>query len=177
MSNLHLKLFFVLVLVLTLSQSPTTNATGTELIQNTCKKTTYNKLCVRYLETNKESYNADVAGLARIILEKALSTAKNLWSQTSDMLKKTTNEYKLKSVCFNTCHEQYGDTVDKIMVAIQAVEAHDYNLAKLYAGYGSNAAKICQEEFEKINQKSPLFKRNKNLIRLSTIAVELVSLL
>ncbi|XP_058106542.1 pectinesterase inhibitor-like [Magnolia sinica] len=146
----------------------------TTLIQETCKRTKSYDLCVKTLESDTRSYNTDAAGLTKIAIEHALTNANELYKQSILWRKKTDLDQKTIRA-LETCSQLYGDAIDGLTKAVQAMESKDYQTANLHVGVAKEAATTCNQEFQEYRRKMPFVEQNENLNYLSSIALALIS--
>ncbi|KAL7175364.1 hypothetical protein ACSBR2_029045 [Camellia fascicularis] len=90
-----------------------------DLIADTYKKSENPDLCNSTLRSDPRSAKADAKGLARIMLEAALTKASTTFNQVKKLLSKTT-EPVLKG-CLTVCTDKYESIVEEIPKAIQNV--------------------------------------------------------
>ncbi|KDO41794.1 hypothetical protein CISIN_1g037300mg [Citrus sinensis] len=140
-----------------------------DLIEATCRKTSYPDLCIKTLRSSPGSSGADVKGLAHIILESASAYCNDTYEQ----VKKLLNETKDKTMrnCLDVCFQVYDLAIYEIPTAIKYLESGDYDSAVQYANDGIIESDTC----EKI-PKSPLTDRNNGLTNLCTIALDMINL-
>ncbi|XP_058106763.1 pectinesterase inhibitor-like [Magnolia sinica] len=178
MSSLLLKFLVVVVVLFSVYQSTAaTLRPGRDqtLIRKTCKKTRNYNQCVKSLKDDRRSYDAtDAPELAKIAIEHALANANHLYKQTNALRKKT--GYDDKTIrAMETCSKIYGEAIDSLMQATQAIGAKDYKSANLYTSEVIDAADTCSQEFRESARKMPFARRNGILNDLAVIALDLVA--
>ncbi|XP_073041703.1 cell wall / vacuolar inhibitor of fructosidase 2-like [Primulina eburnea] len=118
----------VLVSVFFFSQSNASSANIMSLIESVCKKTFDYKLCVSSLKSNPRSFNTDVKGLARIMMDVILSKVGGILGVIRQLVKKTTDPRMLE--CLNNgCYIEYDLSTDNIKYAIEYLQSNSFREA------------------------------------------------
>jgi pectinesterase inhibitor-like protein len=173
---LRLLLLLLLPVFLPLTQCSTIRLDENEdLIDKTCKQTPHYDLCLSSLQSNPESSNADVKGLAKIMVDVLLSTATDAQSFIEGLIKQAPEPGLERSLAF--CAELYIPIVKYTLPqAIYALSNGQYK----FASYGiSDAAKeaiACEKKFSG-STNSPLSDRNNLVESLSEVATAILNIL
>ncbi|KAL9451666.1 hypothetical protein AB3S75_013270 [Citrus x aurantiifolia] len=148
-----------------------------DLIEATCRNTSYPDLCIKTLRSSPGSSGADVKTLAHIILESASAYCNDTYEQ----VKKLLNETKDKAMrnCLDVCFQVYDLAIYEIPTAIKYLESGDYDSAVQYANDGIIESDTCESSFSEFPEipKSPLTDRNNGLTNLCTIVLDMINLL
>ncbi|XP_028055798.1 uncharacterized protein LOC114259964 [Camellia sinensis] len=145
-----------------------------DLIADTCQKSEYPDLCNSTLRSDPHSAKADATGLARIMLEAALTKASTTFNQVKKLLSRTT-EPVLKE-CLTACTDLYGLIVKEIPKAIQNVGS-DNNEAIHEGDSAITNADTCEGIFseEPNKRKSPFTANNIAVQHLVVIAEHILA--
>lgn len=177
-----LSLFFLLISLHSLSPSTLMTANADEgLIQRTCQNTPHHDLCVTAMKANHSSQEADVTGLALIVVKVAMYSANLTYSQLGSFRRGATDESSFE-VC-GLCENLYGAVAGAGMflrLAAGRLEKHkeyrfaynDVNITKEYVGW-------CHEEFLEHDVFYPplLSKGEVELVQLCEIAMAIIGVL
>ncbi|GAV61169.1 PMEI domain-containing protein, partial [Cephalotus follicularis] len=129
--------YLVLVLILTLYPGQIL-CIGPDLVTKTCDATMYKELCKATLQSSSQ---ADLKGLAQVILKTLLSTA----TQVQDGIAKSTTDPRLKD-----CSGQYEVAIDKIKDSQAALDAHRYHDINMWVTAAMTNAGSCNDGFKEI---------------------------
>ncbi|KAI8005112.1 Pectinesterase inhibitor [Camellia lanceoleosa] len=145
-----------------------------DLIADTCKKSEYPDLCNSTLRSDPRSAKVDATGLARIMLEAALTKASTTFNQAKKLLSKTT-EPVLKE-CLTLCTDNYKLIIEEIPKAIQNVGS-DNSEAIHQADLALTDVDTCESIFseEPNKRKSPLTANNNVVQHLVAIAEDILA--
>ncbi|KAL5541495.1 hypothetical protein UlMin_009205 [Ulmus minor] len=169
MKQLPITLSLIFLLHLTTTQS------SNNLIEETCKKTPHYELCLSSLESNPESKNSDILGLAHIMINNVLANATDALDLIRNLLKQAPDPQEERSLAY--CAELFIPVVKySLPQAIEALIGGHFG----FASYGvSDAAKetdACKKSFSGSNQ-SPLIDRVNVLHELIDVAEAIISVL
>ncbi|ONI14781.1 hypothetical protein PRUPE_3G008000 [Prunus persica] len=89
-----LKWIIACLTLFVLSQSR--GSVSTDLVEETCHKTTNYDLCVSSLKSDPRSSTADVKGLARIALDQTLTNSVDAQARIARLFNETSDEYTRK---------------------------------------------------------------------------------
>ncbi|XP_057957106.1 pectinesterase inhibitor-like [Malania oleifera] len=150
---------------------------GVDLIIKTCNHTSNPNICVEYLRSDPQSLTVDVKGLARILLEMASKNANDTAEAIEKQFKKNTDP--ILTQCFEICISVYKLAVEDLPNEISSLDSNLLADALTLAGYASEDAEECEKVFVRPPNptKSPFTKQNKVVDNLSTLAVEIISVL
>ncbi|XP_058083890.1 pectinesterase inhibitor-like [Magnolia sinica] len=171
MAHLH----FFLLLSLTFSfVGPTFG--DTELIQNTCKQTLYNDLCVSSLTSDPASSTADLPSLAIIALKLAYASALNMEKVIEDQSKVTTDPFMQQ--CLSDCTENFLDAIDQVEDSISALDSKGYSDVNTWVTAAMADSESCEEEFkDQPGYQSPFTAQNEEFQKLCSNALAITNLL
>ncbi|TQD73177.1 hypothetical protein C1H46_041306 [Malus baccata] len=149
-------------------------AKGSDLIQTTCKKTPHYNLCLSTLQSNPDSSNADVPGLALIASDALLANASDTLDYIHGLLKQSPEVHLQKALA--NCAELYIPIVKfSLPQAIEALRNGHFGFAKYGISDAAKEAEACEKGFGGV--KSPLTDRNALVNDLSGVAVAILNLL
>lgn len=169
----------LLLLLLALSLSLVCAKGNTDLIQKTCQSTNYNDLCVSSLESDPDSFAADVPGLALIIIKMGINSSLSTSSYTSDLLRNATNPL-LKMVlkqCLD-CYTNANTALHRCLDSLASPETYDY--AYLHVSAAKEYPGICHDMFKHIAgfvYPLEMCRREEALQHMCDIAMGIISVL
>ncbi|KAK3029623.1 hypothetical protein RJ639_037940 [Escallonia herrerae] len=149
-----------------------------DLIAKSCEQTEYPDTCVSDLRADPRSSNADVAGLAQIMLDLSVAKAKDILSRIRQLSTGTTDPV-LKQY-LDGCITQYNSAVPKFLSdAIADLQAKNYPFARTNAGYADTGALNCQSSFRgpPEQRKSPITGENEAMHEVAEISAALITIL
>lgn len=148
---------------------------GANLIETTCERTPFYKLCVSTLQSDPRSSSADVAGLAHIAADKLKAKAAATLGQITGLLK-AAKDPKLK-IALRDCVDYYNAIIKyDVPEAIEAVAKGDPKFGVEGATDAANEADACERGFQ--NQlRFPISASNKAVHDLSAVVASIVQLL
>lgn len=120
------------------------------LIQKTCKNTTNYKLCIQLLESDPNSHNVDVTGLALIVVEAVDKRVDTAASYVSALLRGTKDPH-LQNV-LGQCQLMYSSASLAIKVVPDALRAKMYGMYGVAMNYLNNTRGypgLCQDSFRR----------------------------
>ncbi|KAF7837691.1 cell wall / vacuolar inhibitor of fructosidase 1-like [Senna tora] len=157
MANLKLLppiIFFVIFLSI---QSH--RASCASLIEQTCKNTPHEALCLQYLKSDPGSSQADITGLALIMVDAMKTTTQQAQAKVQQELKKGHGETEALNACAGT----YKTVLEyDVTVAIEALKKGDPKFAEDGANDTVMEVNSCEAAFP--SGKSPITQQN-NLVR------------
>lgn len=142
-----------------------------QLIEQTCSKTPHRDLCVSGLTSVSASADADVKGLALIMVDNVLrAMANDTRSQINEKLKHSPEDQALSS-----CEENYRAIVElDIIEAYTSITERDPKLAKQGMDATIYDANACESGFA---GKSPLTYENTLVVDIADVANAILHLL
>lgn len=145
------------------------------LIEKTCKKTPHYDLCISSLESNPQSSDADLNGLAKIMVSIVLSNTTSTLDYIQALLKEAP-EPGLQRALAN-CAELYIPVVKySLPQAIEALSEGHYGFANYGISDAAKEADACEKTFSG-SIKSPLTDRNSIVHDLSDVATAIINAL
>ncbi|WCJ34971.1 hypothetical protein M5689_016247 [Euphorbia peplus] len=149
---------------------------GSDLIDQTCKRTPYYELCVYSLLSNPHSFSTDINGLAKIMVY-------NIEAQTSLGLHRINNilehgqsikpkdRQRLKD-----CANRYKAIIKgDVPESIEAIKTGNYKFAEEGTFDAANEAMSCEQEFT--GGSSPLSDANVAVHDVSVVAASIVKII
>ncbi|XP_065847915.1 cell wall / vacuolar inhibitor of fructosidase 1-like [Euphorbia lathyris] len=149
---------------------------GSELIDQTCKRTPYYELCVWSLLSNPQSFNTDINGLAKIMVYSIEAKASRGIHRINNILEhgqsiKAKDRQRLKD-----CGNRYRAIIKgDVPESIEAIRTGNYKFAEEGSFDAANEAMSCEEEF--IGGSSPLSDTNVAVHDLSIVAASIVKII
>ncbi|KAM7255658.1 hypothetical protein ACFE04_008556 [Oxalis oulophora] len=101
-----------------------------DLIAKACDQTLHKELCNSILISIPESMNADTRGLAKILLEEAVSNAWNIKAHVFEISKRHSSIDYLTRLCLKDTATNYVRAMNQINEAIEALDGKKYNEVK-----------------------------------------------
>ncbi|RWR92820.1 cell wall / vacuolar inhibitor of fructosidase 2-like protein [Cinnamomum micranthum f. kanehirae] len=171
--------FSLLLLSLCLSLSLVCAKGNTDLIQKTCQSTYYNDLCVSSLESDPDSYAADVPGLAVIIIKMGINSSLSTSSYTSNLLRNATNPLlkKVLKQCLD-CYTNANTALHRCLDSLASPETYDY--AYLHVSAAMEYPGICHDMFKhnaRFVYPLEMGRREEALQHVCDIAMGIISVL
>ncbi|PIA61294.1 hypothetical protein AQUCO_00300672v1 [Aquilegia coerulea] len=151
---------------------------ATDLITQTCEKSTYKDLCVQVLNSDPTSKQADLMGLAKIIMNHAADIASNITGHIDKLLSGNAADRSIQD-CLTDCDEFYTDASDQLEDSIAALDTKDYSDIKKWLEAAIADVDSCEGAFKDQNasRKSVLASENDNFSQFCHIALDMTSLL
>ncbi|XP_052176630.1 pectinesterase inhibitor-like [Diospyros lotus] len=125
--------------------SLSSRATAT-LIEDVCSKTQNPPLCLEVLKGDHRSNKADLKGLGLIAIDSAEKFAKETSKLVVSLVKKASDP-KVKGR-YETCEENYDDTVTNLEEARQALKSGDILGLRTRASAALDGPDTCEDGFE-----------------------------
>ncbi|XP_028756286.1 cell wall / vacuolar inhibitor of fructosidase 1-like [Neltuma alba] len=170
MKSRTLIIIFTIVTISIISPSRCNN-----LIENTCKQTPRYNLCVQSLKSDPASSDADVRGLALIMVKVMTTKAKGTGYKIKQLLKSGHLEPKQEKA-LRYCADSYKNVIELYVPGIErALETGNPKFAEEGVVSTGMEAKDCEEEFS--GSTSPLTKENNAMRDLAAVAVAIFRLL
>ncbi|XP_015867162.2 cell wall / vacuolar inhibitor of fructosidase 1-like [Ziziphus jujuba] len=175
-STAYIFLFHIFILLPFLAQSSILpQEEPNDLIKKTCKKTPHYDLCISSLESNPQSSNADLNGLAMIMVNIVLSNTTSTLDYIQALLKQAP-EPQLQRALAN-CAELYIPVVKySLPQAIEALIRGHFGFANFGISDAAKEADACEKAFSG-STKSPLTDMNSIVHDLSDIATAIINAL
>ncbi|KAJ7955263.1 Pectinesterase inhibitor [Quillaja saponaria] len=143
-----------------------------DLIVQTCKQTPYYDLCVSSLQSNPQSSNTDLKGLALIMVGNVQANATETLNYIEGLIKQTTDQQLEQALAF--CAELYIQVVKfSLPQAADAVSDGRFGFANYGISDAVNEAVTCEKKFSG-SIKSPLTDRNDSVHKFSDIAAAIL---
>ncbi|KAG2407328.1 Cell wall / vacuolar inhibitor of fructosidase [Vigna angularis] len=152
---------FYTVVIATISVPAATNCrvvllNKANLIEETCKQTPHQNLCIQYLSSDPRSADADIAGLALIMVNVIKTKANNALDKIQQLLQGS-HEHSQKEA-LNSCAGRYKTILEAdVAQAIAALQKGDPKFAEDGANDAAVEATSCENGF---SGKSPLTNEN-----------------
>ncbi|GAV80881.1 PMEI domain-containing protein, partial [Cephalotus follicularis] len=170
-----MKRFIVLVMLVIPVHALSPNILLSNLIDQTCKQTPFYELCVASLQANPESTNADVKGLAYIMVGTINTKATDTLNVIDKLLGETTERTRGRQA-LTVCAELYDIIIEQdVKQAIEAIDKGDYKYAEQGTYDAAIEANSCEEEFGR--NKSPLTDMNTLVHDVSIVAASIVKII
>ncbi|KAE9609994.1 putative pectinesterase inhibitor domain, Cell wall/vacuolar inhibitor of fructosidase [Lupinus albus] len=148
-------------------------ATNANLIEETCMQTPNHDLCVQYLQADPHSSDADVSGLALIMVNVIKTKAKNALVKIHQLLQGSPEPGQKEAL--NTCGGQYNAIlVADVPQAIASLQKGDPKFAVDSANDAAIEATSCENNF---SGKSPLTNDNNSMHDVAAVTSAIVKLL
>ncbi|KAJ7980421.1 Pectinesterase inhibitor-like protein [Quillaja saponaria] len=143
------------------------------LIDQTCKKTPYYALCVSSLQSDPRSKDADVRGLARILVDVMNSKATQTLKQISKLLQGS-RVHRVKIALSDCAHSYYAILKADVPEAVEALDKGDFKFAEDGANDAAIEANSCERGF---SGKSMLTQMNIQVHDVAEVLSAIVRLL
>lgn len=138
------RLFCVVVLVLF---STSNLSYADDLIARVCSKTQNQQLCFQTLKSFPGADKADLKGLGRISITISLADAQSTHSLLVSLSQQAGPDKKLKDR-FDTCVENYQDTIDSLNSAVKALGSGDIPTFRTVVSAALDGPGTCDDSFE-----------------------------
>ncbi|XP_047326770.1 cell wall / vacuolar inhibitor of fructosidase 1-like [Impatiens glandulifera] len=148
------------------------NFSEADLIDSTCKKTSYPNLCLTTLRSSGVSVKASVNLLVINILKASLSYASDTSNQINNLLKKTTGGYQKQ--CLEICEENYEVAIADIPDAIKWIGRNETDIAQSSINSLDVEARNCDDACHELQISLPFSARNIMLSHFATIMLEIL---
>lgn len=146
------------------------------LIQRTCHNTPHHDLCVTAMKANRSSQDADVVGLALIVVKVAMYSANITHSQLGSLKRFATDENSVEVI--EVCKDYYGAgaAVFLKLAAVRLEKHKEYKLALKDVNTTKLYVEGCHKEFVEHGVFYPPFlaKGKKDLVQLCEIAMAII---
>ena len=147
-----------------------------DLVDDTCRQTPNNVLCVETLRADPGSTGADVRGLAIIIMDKINEKGLATVEQINNLLASTIDPKRMDAL--RSCLRYYNNGVLglDVMGAKQALEKGNPILATQLMNDAAGNARNCEDRVSTFEGGSPLTSSNTIVNELSFIAAAIARL-
>ncbi|MQM17971.1 hypothetical protein Taro_050954 [Colocasia esculenta] len=158
-------------------------ANTTDLITSTCRHTDYFDICMSTLQSNPDSRNADVKGLALISLEVCIAHAEGTISYMRQLRgnASTTGRAdgdKYETQCLDDCATEYDDALDDLRKSVGKQQSGDYDSVNAMVSGAMTDSDTCEGGFgERPGYTSPLTERNDYFAKLCSNSLAITGLL
>lgn len=143
------------------------------LIEETCKQTPNHDLCIQYLQADPHSSDADVTGLALIMVNVIKSKANSALIKIHQLLQR--NPEPDQKEALGTCGDRYKAIVEAdVPQAIAALQKGDPKFAEDGANDAAIEATSCENSF---SGKSPLTDDNNSMHDAAAVTAAIVRIL
>ncbi|PON93147.1 Pectinesterase inhibitor domain containing protein [Trema orientale] len=145
-----------------------------DLIQKTCKQTPNYDLCVSSLQSDPRSSNADVRGLALIMVDVLTAKARETLNHIHELLEQSPKpDQKQPLSCCNNYYEAIleGDVPE----AIEALTKGNYKFAEQGSDDAAIEAELCEKKFA--SGTSPLTDMNKVVHDVAAVTAAMTRIL
>ncbi|GKV09225.1 hypothetical protein SLEP1_g20762 [Rubroshorea leprosula] len=147
------------------------------LIDQTCKQTPFYELCTSILLSNPKSADADIAGLARIMVTSLDSKASDTLDQINDLLEDTLTLDPATQQALALCAERYNVILTgDIPQTIAGLDRGNYKFAQKGTNDAALEASACEKGFPS-KRKSPINELNKEVRHISIVAAAIVKVM
>ncbi|KAK7388028.1 hypothetical protein VNO78_22829 [Psophocarpus tetragonolobus] len=169
-----LVLIWSIILIATISM-PTANCRVMEqnkanLIEETCKQTPHDNLCIQYLSSDPRSTHADVSGLALIMVDVIKTKSNNVLDKIQKLLEENP-EPGLKEA-LSSCADRYKAILQAdVAQAVAALQKGDPKFAEDGANDAAIEATSCENTF---SGQSPLSNDNTAMHDLAATTAAIV---
>ncbi|OIW20496.1 hypothetical protein TanjilG_13562 [Lupinus angustifolius] len=148
-------------------------STNANLIEETCKKTPNHDLCVHHLQADPHSSDADVTGLALIMVNVIKTKANTSLTKIHQLLQG--NPQPGQKEALNSCSGRYNAIlVADVPQAIAALKKGDPKFAVNSANDAAIEATSCEKSF---SGKSPLTNDNNSMNDVAAVTAAIVKIL
>nr|XP_027082311.1 LOW QUALITY PROTEIN: pectinesterase inhibitor-like [Coffea arabica] len=141
-SSSLLALFFICLSIL----SNLFTSAEADLISDVCTASKNPQFCANSLRSDPRSRRADLKGLGQIAIDLATKSAKSTKTLV-DSLKQNATDTRLKGI-YDSCSENYGDSIDDLGEATSLLKSGDYLGVNLRASAALDDADTCDDNFK-----------------------------
>ena len=146
-------------------------------IQKTCKTTKFYDLCVSSLKSDPTSQNADVKGLATIMIGIGIANSTATSSYLSSQLPSAAaNDVVLKKV-LKECADKYGFAADALQSSAQDLAAESFDYAYLHVTAAEDYPNACHNAFRRfpgLAYPPELARREDGLKRICDVVLGII---
>lgn len=144
-------IFYTLIVATIIHQNEANN-----LIEQTCKQTPHHDLCIQYLTSDPHSTDADVTGLALIMVNVIKTKANNALDKIHQLLGQ--NPEPAEKQALSLCGDRYKAILDAdVAQAVSGLQKGDPKFTEDGANDAAVEASSCENGF---SGKSPLTNEN-----------------
>ncbi|XP_027174575.1 pectinesterase inhibitor-like [Coffea eugenioides] len=104
------------------------------------------QFCINSLRSDRRSGSADLKGLGQIAIDLTTRSAKSTKTLV-DSLKQHATDTRLKGI-YDSCSENYGDSIDDLGEATSLLKSGDYLGVNLRASAALDGADTCDDNFK-----------------------------
>ncbi|KAI9123291.1 hypothetical protein K1719_006180 [Acacia pycnantha] len=150
----------------------TSSLNDANLIQQTCKHTPNQALCLQYLKSDPRSSDADISGLALIMVDAMKAKANQALAKIHrELQRKSLSDSEKQAL--SSCAEQYRAVlIADVPEAIAALQKGDPKFAEDGANDAALEANSCESGFS--YGKSPLTQENHALHDIAQVTAAIV---
>ncbi|XP_004301750.1 PREDICTED: pectinesterase inhibitor-like [Fragaria vesca subsp. vesca] len=159
----------LLVLIISWDQSP--KFAYADLIEDTCNKTSYAKLCVSVLRSSPRSATADVKGLVQIAVEYLQAYVKDTLALSEKLFKEEKNPSVKGGL--RLCVDQYALGLHRVGDTINFLNSGDYRNAHDIVLTVADDASTCNDA----GTGTLLKDRNSQVTNSTRLAMEMIQIL
>lgn len=163
--------FFPQNIVATVNQS---NATGANLIETACQHSGQRDLCVTSLESDPNTRNADLTGLALIALRLASSNASDISDYAKSLFSDSSLEPEVQDGA-GECLDHYLDAAEQLDDSIAALLAKAYKDVEVWVKVAISDADQCDTAIK--GKESTLGPKNEVFRQLCNNALAIIKVI
>ncbi|KAF9622190.1 hypothetical protein IFM89_030048 [Coptis chinensis] len=172
----RLVFFLPLILSIAFANNVAPAAAAADLISKTCGNAVNKQLCVKTLQADPASTNADGAGLAAIAVNLALANATVIFSDVKKLLPAA--KVAFEKQCLTDCAENYETAVGQLKDSLGALKTKKYDDATTWIQAAMTDSESCEEGFtERPGLKNPLAEKSTLFQQLCGNALAIVNTL
>lgn len=158
------------LILCTIAAAHSTIINNANLIEQTCQKTPKYATCIKFLESDPRSSDANLQGLAVIAMTNIGAAVNIALTQISDLVK--VNQEPAQSEALNSCADRYSTIlVADLPKSVAALKLGDPKFAEDGANDAAVEAASCENGF---SGKSPLTEENDDIYDAAIIAAAIV---
>nr|WPJ73843.1 cell wall invertase inhibitor 1 [Morus alba] len=163
----------LIVLLFALYTTQSRASLASNVIEQTCKRTPNYNLCVSSLRSDPRSSDADVRGLALIMVGVIEAKAKETLSHIKGLIKASPKRDERQPL--SSCADYYNAIITAdVPQATQALKTGNYKFAEQGTDDAKNEADFCEKSF---SGRSPLTEMNKLVHDVAAIAAAMTRIL
>ncbi|XP_073137756.1 cell wall / vacuolar inhibitor of fructosidase 2-like [Henckelia pumila] len=173
------KVFLIVLVTVSISffaQGKASNNKDMTLLESVCKRTYDYKLCISSLKSNPRSYNADIKGLARIMMGVTRSKVDEILRVMLQLGRNATDP-RVPECLDNVCYPVYDESTDYIQHAVEHLQSNSLKEAITDMNYANGDEQECEKCFAKLEIKSPMTSINTQFATLCKVTEDIIRVL